>query len=129
MDFSDKTHKEALKLIGEVGLLAAYRGDLSEAKLISEAIENANPLFFLSHLIRAIVELQEGKLEDALDVLESQLAVPESADFSRKFMYLFILCARGKDGLFEYRHTIERFFAQSPTGLKELSAALAGHSA
>ena len=128
MDFSEKKQREALKLIGELGLIAAYRGDLSEAKLISDAIANANPLFFLSYLIRAIIELQEGKLDDALDVLESQLSVPESADFARKFMYLFILCARGKDGLFEYRHTIERFFAQSPTGLEELSTALTGHS-
>jgi predicted Zn-dependent protease len=88
---------DEIRLLAQVGLMAADRSDVESAKKIFAAVEQERPKAPISFVGPAIAHLQAGDLQGSVRCLERGLAQVDAAD--RPDLYAFLALVYRLGGL------------------------------
>ncbi|MFY8102754.1 MAG: tetratricopeptide repeat protein [Ramlibacter sp.] len=88
---------DEIRLLAQVGLMAANRSDIESAKKIFAAVEQERPKASIAFVGLAIAHLQAGDLQGSVRCLERGLAQVDAAD--RPELHAFLALAYRLGGL------------------------------
>ncbi len=117
---------DEIRLLAQVGLMAASRSDLESATKVFAAVEQERPKASIAFVGSAIAHLQVGDLQGSIHCLERGLTRVDAAE--RSELYAFLALAYRLGGLHDHSEKALKSAGSVPLaqGLRRESAQAAG---